>query len=269
MKCLRPVVLAALVLPANFGTAHAQGKAAIAREAAEYVMRKFSKESAEIGMDALTRKIESLAIKHGDDAFAAVRKVGPKALRITEEAGEHGLESVKLMARYGEDAVWIVAKKNRLAIFAKYGDGAAESMMKHGEIAEPLIASHGSSAANALKAVSSQNARRLAMLADDGDLAKIGRTSELLEVVARYGDQAADFIWRNKGALAITAAATAFLRDPKPFLDGAVDIATIAADNAVKPIVTEAARYIVQVILVLMVIIKWKKLGRRRVIHEE
>ena len=232
----RAIMFAALFGLAIPSISVAQGKAALAREAAEYVMTKFGKDAAEVGVETLTRKIETLAIKHGDDVFLAVRKVGPRTLRIVEEAGEHGLESVKLMARYGDDAVWVVAKKNRLAIFVKYGDDAAESMMKHGEIAEPLLVSFGKPAAGAMKAVNSQNARRLAMMADDGQLAKIGQTSELLEVVAKYGDRAADFVWRNKGALTVAAALTAFLANPESFLDGATDITKIVSENAVKPL---------------------------------
>lgn len=231
-RCIVAVCLA-LALP---NSSFAQGKAALAREAAEYIMGKFGKEAAEVGVETLTRKIETLAIKYGDDVFIAVRKVGPRTLRIVEEAGEHGLVSIKLMARYGDEAIWVVVKKNRMAIFIKYGDNAAESMMKHGEIAEPLLSSFGKSAAGALKSVSSQNGRRLAMLADDGQLAKIGQTPKLLEVIAKYGDRAADFIWRNKGALAVTAALTAFLANPEPFLDAATDITKIVAENAVKPI---------------------------------
>lgn len=214
----------------------AQGIAKLAKEAAEYVMRKFGKEAAHEGLETLTRKIETLAIKHGDEAFLAVRKVGPRTFRLVEEAGEHGLQSVKLMARYGDEAVWVVAKPNRMAIFVKFGDNAAEAMMKHGEIAEPLLQSIGKPAAGALKAVSSQNGRRLAILAEDGQLAKIGRTPELFDVVTKYGDRAMDFIWRNKGALTVAAALTAFLANPEPFLDGVSDITKIVAENAVKPI---------------------------------
>ena len=232
MTVHRVIILAACFVVASPGVSLAQGKAALAREAAEYVMRKFGKEAAEVGVETLTQKLETLAVKHGDDVFLAVRKVGPRTIRIIEEAGEHGLESVKLMARYGDDAVWVVAKKNRMAIFVKYGDDAEETMMKHGEIAEPLLSSFGKPAAGALKSVSSQNARRLAMLADDGQLAKIGQTPELLEVVAKYGDRAADFIWQNKGALTVAAALAAFLANPEPFLDGVTDITTIV----VKPI---------------------------------
>lgn len=232
----RTVIVAATLAATMPGISIAQGKAALARESAEYVMRKFGKEAADVGVETLTRKIEALAVKHGDEVFLAVRKVGPPTLRIVEEAGEHGLESVKLMARFGEDAVWVVAKKNRMAIFIKFGDNAAQGMMKHGEIAEPLLSTFGKPAAGALKSVNSQSARRLAMLAEDGELTKIGQTPELLEVVAKYGDRAADFVWRNKGALTVTAALAAFLANPEPFLDGATVITKVVAENAVKPI---------------------------------
>lgn len=222
----------------------AQGRAALAREAAEYVLSKFSKEAAEIGLETLTRKIERLALKHGDDVFVAVRKVGPRTLRLVEEAGEHGLASVKLMARYGDDAVWVVRNKNRLAIFARYGDNAAESMIKHGEIAEPLIQSFGNPAANALKAVNSQNARRLAMMAEDGHLARIGRTPELLEVIAKYGDRASDFIWRNKGALTVASTLTAFLANPEPFINGTADITRIVSENTLKPLANLPGQFV-------------------------
>jgi hypothetical protein len=214
----------------------AQGKAVFVREATEYVLRKFGKEVAHEGVETLTRKIETLALKHGDEAVFAVRKVGPQTFHLVEQAGEHGLQSVKLMAKYGDEAVWVVGKPNRLAIFAKFGDDAAKAMMRHHEIAEPLLQSFGKPAARALKAVSPQNGRRLWMLAEDGQLATIGRTPELLDVVTKYGDRAMDFVWRHKGALTVTAGLTAFLANPEAFLDGATDITKIVGENAVKPV---------------------------------
>ncbi len=236
MKYLEVPVLVACTIAAFPSISLAQGKAALAREAAEYVMRQFGKEAADVGVDTLARKIELLAVEHGDDAFLAVRQIGPRALRIVEEAGEHGLESVKLMAKFGDDSLWVVASKNRLSIFSKFGDNAAESMIKHGEIAEPLLSKFGKPVAGALKAVDSQNARRLAMMAEKGELAQIGRTPELLEIVEKYGNRAMNFIWQNKGALTVSAALTAFLVNPEPFLDGVTDITKIAAENAVKPV---------------------------------
>ena len=227
------VFLVAMLTP---GISFAQGKATLAREAAEYILKKFGREAAAESVGTLTRKLETLALKYGDDAFIAVKKVGPRAFRIVEETGEHSIESVKLMAKYGDDAIWVVAKPKRMAIFIKYGDNAATSIMKHGEIAEPLINSLGKPAVGALKAISPQNGRRLAIMAEDGQLAKIGRTTRLLDVVEKHGDQALDFIWRNKGSLAVGTALTAFLSNPEPFLNGASDITKIAAENVVRPI---------------------------------
>jgi hypothetical protein len=232
------VLLYIVFLPASVW---GQGTATAAREAAEYVIRKFGKEAADEGLETLTRRMQSFAARYGDDATVAARKVGPRAFRLAEESGEYGLESVRLMAKYGDEAVWVVGKQNRVALCAKYGDDAAEAMMKHGEVAEPLIESLGQPAAQALKGVSSQNARRVAMMAQDGQLASIGRTPELLAVVTRYGDRALDFIWKNKGSLAVAAALAAFLNDPEPFLDGARDITKYTAESVIAPVAREAA----------------------------
>ncbi|HJT35753.1 MAG TPA: hypothetical protein VJ783_27235 [Pirellulales bacterium] len=213
-----------------------------AREAAEFVLRNFGKEAEEQGLQTLTQKIESLGLRYGDDAVAAVKKVGPRTFRYVDEAGENGLQSVKLLARYGDDAVWVVAKKDRLALFARYGDDAAEAMMKHGKIAEPLIGSLGKPAAGVLKTVSRQNGRRLAIMAEDGTLKKIGRTDELLRVLGKYGDRGMDFVWRNKGALAVATVLTAFLANPQPFIDGTADLTSSVAEGIGTPLATEVGR---------------------------
>lgn len=213
-----------------------------AKEAAEFVLRKFGKEAEEQGLQTLTRKIESLGLKYGDDAVTAVKKVGPRAFRYIDEAGESGLESVKLLARYGDDAVWVVSKPTRMAIFARYGDDAAEAMLKQGQIAEPLIESLGKPAANVLKKVSTQNGRRLAMMAEDGTLARIGRTDQLLSVVGKFGDRGMNFLWRNKGTLTVAAALTAFLANPQPFIDGTVDLTQAAAESIGKPLANEIGK---------------------------
>lgn len=211
-------------------------KSKAARETAEYLLRKFGVEVAEQGVETLGRKIEVLAVRYGDDALTAVRKVGPRAIRVVEASGEHGAEAIKLMARRGDDALWVVAKKNRMAIFLRNGNDAAEAMIKHREIAEPLLESLGRPAAVAFRAVSGQNGRRLAMMSRDGTLTQIGRTPELLAVVGKHGDRAMDFIWRNKSSLAFAAGLAAFLAHPEPFLDGTVQITKIVAENAVKPL---------------------------------
>ncbi|HEX7376770.1 MAG TPA: hypothetical protein VF278_06635 [Pirellulales bacterium] len=222
--------------------AHAGVASKAVREAAETLFRKGGKEAAELGLETITRKLEALALKYGDDAIIAAQKVGPRTFRLVEEAGENGLAAVKLLARHGDEAVWVVAKKNRLAIFIKYGDDAADAMLKHGQIAEPLIESLGAPSTKALKAISTKNGRRLAMLEKDGSLTKIGRTDELLAVIGKHGDRAMDFVWKNKGALAVTASLAAFLYDPRPFIDGATDLANAAVEGIARPMASEMAR---------------------------
>jgi hypothetical protein len=77
-----------------------------------------------------------------------------------------------------------------------------------------------------------RNARRLTMLAEDGTLARTGRWSELLAVIERHGDRAMDFIWRHKGALAVTTVLGVFLAEPSAFLGGGRELIGGAAREA-------------------------------------
>lgn len=239
--------LAVICLPALFGRAMAvDGKSAAAREAAEYVMSKFGRQAGQQTVEILSRKIETLAQQHGDEAIEAVKKVGPKVFRIVEGAGEAGgKKTIKLLARFGEDgAVWVVERPRGMAIFQKYGDDGAEALIRHCGIAEPVIDGIGLSAVQALRAVGPQNGRRIAMMVENGELAKIGRTSEVMTVIARYGDEAMDFIWRNKAALATTVVLSSFLADPKPYIDGVKDISKMVAETVVTPIAAVPGRVI-------------------------
>lgn len=210
----------------------AGAKTKAAREAADYVLRKFGKEAAEEGAEKLAVRIESLAAKYGDDAVRAARKGGPRALQAIEKSGNYGSQAAELLARHGDEALWIVENPRRLKLLARYGDDAAEAMLKHKGLAEPLLASFKKPAGKALAALDGQNARRLSMLAESGDLAKIGRTDALLDVIGRYGNRGMDFIWRNKKTLAVGAALAAFLADPQPFIDGTSQL----AENFARPV---------------------------------
>lgn len=243
-----------LVLTATLaGGGHARGdlKSKAAREAAEYVFRKFGKEGGEEGVRSLTRRLEALVTRHGDDALVAVRKSGPVALHLAEEAGPHAGPVVKLLARHGDDAVWVVSHPRRLRLFVEYGDSAAEAMMRHRGVAEPLIEAFELPAVRALNSVSSKNGRRLTTMLEDGELTKLSQPRAVLDVIGRYGDRAMEFVWKHKGALATAAVLAAFLADPEPFLEGVKDITAIAAEKAVQPlaevpgkVAEEAARQI-------------------------
>ena len=142
-----------------------------------------------------------------------------------------------MLAQHGEaGAVNVVARPAAMRLVAQHGEGAAAVLVKHAGVAEPVVESFGAPAVRALAATGPQAGRRLAMLTAEGDLAKIGRTPELLDVIARYGDRAAAFVWANKGALAVGTTLTAFLLKPEAFISGAEKLAGTVAENAVRPL---------------------------------
>lgn len=236
MRRAIPFIAAVCVLTAVAAPAGAAVSAKAAREVAELVIRNFTKDAAEETAETLARKIETLAARHGEAALEAVSKVGPRALRVAEEAGEQAGPAVRLMARYGQEGLLLASRRESVALFARYGDEAAEAMIKHKEIAEPVINAFGQPAARALNRVGAQNGRRIATMAQQGDLGRLGRAGEVLDVVGKHGDRAMEFIWKNKGALAVTATLTAFLANPEPFLDGTRDLAKVVGENIARPL---------------------------------
>jgi hypothetical protein len=232
---LLTAALVILTMTAQPAAADAKSKAA--QEVAEYVLERFGRQVAKDGVQVLARRIEQTALKHGDDVLRAVRKLGPQGLHLIEQAGSHGKQVSSMLAQYGEHgAVWVVSRPKGMALFLKHGENAAAALVKHKGFAEPVIEQLGAPAVRALQAVGTQNGRRLAMMAE-GELAQIGRAPELLHVIGTYGDKAMAFVWKHKGALAVTAALTAFIADPGPFIEGTKDITKIVAENTVKPLV--------------------------------
>lgn len=268
----RSVIVALLLILTSYSVVHAGVQSKVAREAAEYLLERFGKEVGEETVETLAEKIAKYGARYGDEAVDAIRKVGPRGFKLLDDAGENAPEVVRLLNRYGNDAVWVASKPRNLAIFVKHGDEAAEAMIKHPGIAGPVIERFGQPAARAVRTVSSQNARRIAMMADDGSLAAAGKADELLEVIGKYGDKAADFIWKHKGALAVATVAAAFLADPQPFIDGIKDIAEVAVrpiDSAAKEVgrgVAEGTNWTLVIISIsiliflvfLVFLLKWK-----------
>jgi hypothetical protein len=236
-RVLAMLLALAVLLGAVVAPVRADGKSTLAREAADYVLQRFGRTAAKEGAETLARKIESYAARHGDDFFQAIRKAGPQAFRLVEEAGEHAPQAVRALSRYGEEgALWVVSRPRAMSLYVQHGEEAAAALIKHKGIAEPVIEQLGQPAVRALAAVSPQNGRRMAMMLESGELATIGRTPELLGVLEKYGNPACDFVWRNKGALTLTVAAGAFLAEPEPFIQGVKDLTGIVAENAVKPL---------------------------------
>jgi hypothetical protein len=234
---MKAAILCGMMLLAAAAPALGDAKSKAAAHAAEYVLQKFGAKAAAGGVSALARKIEVSAARHGPDVLLAVRKVGPRALPLVEKAGAHGTKAASVLARHGEGgALHVVSRPTAMGLVVRHGEGAAAAMVKHAGLAEPVIAKFGAPAVRAMGNAGPQAGRRLAMMAGDGTLAKLGRTEQVLEVVAKYGDRATAFLWKNKGALAVGTAMTAFLMQPEPFIDGTRDIAKVAAENVIRPL---------------------------------
>ena len=224
-----------LVLAIQLGGTTAQAGIAskAIQEAIEFTVRKFGKEAVKEGIENLAAKITRLAAKHGDNiVVSAFKKVGPRA-HIVEAAGEHGGLALRLLSKHGDEALSLTLRKGSLQTISQFGDDAAEVLLKHGSIGQDLIERFGKQGVESLAKVTPQNGRRLAMMAGGGTL-----KPELLSVVRQYGDEACDFIWRNKGALSLGSGLAAFVASPKEFFDGTQKLAGVAADAVVKPIAT-------------------------------
>jgi hypothetical protein len=114
---------------------------------------------------------------------------------------------------------------------ARHVDDAARVAARHTLAATPLRA-----LSPAMPRLTPRNARRLAILAEDGTLARSGRWGELLAVIERHGDRALSFIWRNKGALSVAAVLGTFLADPEAFLGGGRELIGKTAREATQPL---------------------------------
>jgi len=115
----------------------------------------------------------------------------------------------------------------------------ARAIGRHLSAGTPLAAL-GRSSYRAMPALAPRNARRLAMLAEDGALARSGRWGELVAVIERHGDRAMDFIWRHKGALAVSTILATFLAEPEVFLGGGRELMSGAAEELTRPPVEAA-----------------------------
>ena len=101
--------------------------------------------------------------------FAAVRRVGPKAPTLADEAGEQAPKVLWLLSRHGDDAaVWVLKRPKGMSLLSRFGDDAAEVLVKHKGLAEPVLEEFGGPAIKALGSIGPQGGRRLAMMAKGG-----------------------------------------------------------------------------------------------------
>lgn len=272
-KFVRAVLVCVAVLSLPVPAVWAwQVPSVVARETVELLIRKFGKEAVEESGEKLAGQIDNVVARFGDDGLEAIQKAGPKAVRMLDEAGDVAPQMVKWLAKHGDAATWVVANPRRLGLASQFGDDAVEAMVKLGEPAEKLLEVGGASAAKAVVGLSSRHARQLAMLADEAADASLVRNSGLMDVVAKYGDRGMDFVWRNKGALAVGTVLAAVLANPEPFIEGTRSIAEVAATTAVAPLargVAGGTNWTVVIVTIALLFFAWyalkQWLNRKRV----
>jgi hypothetical protein len=239
---IRGVMIAAAMAIGGSGEARAVVPAKVVTETMEFLVKRYGDDVLREGTETVAEQVTKVAAKYGDEGLDAVRKVGPRGIKVIQEAGENGLDAVKLINRYGDDAVWVISKPKGMAIFVKYGDDGAKAIIKHKGIAEEVIEAHGKSAVGALNAVGTREARQIAMLQKDGVIKAGEQGDELLDVVVRYGDKPMAFIWRNKGALAVTAGIGTFLANPEAYIDGGKELIVEGVSRPATEMGKEVAR---------------------------
>jgi hypothetical protein len=152
---------------------------------------------------------------------------GPVAKNLVEQAEVHGKDTV----------AWLFSRPKPSAHVPKSGGKAPPTppppLVKKPGIAEPVLGKKlGANAVRALDATGPQARSRLKTMVEGGELAKIGRSQELLEVIAKYGDRAANFVWEHKGVLVGGTLLAGFLANPAPYLEGT----RILAAEIIRPV---------------------------------
>lgn len=184
-----------------------------------------------------------LAAKYGDDAAEVLVKHKEIAEPIIREGGEAAVQVLK------------TANVQEARLMAQIAEGAAtKGLMKNPKAVAEVVRAGGEPAVRALGKVGVQDARLMSQIAEDATTKSLMQNPKVLDVIAKYGDNAVNYIWRNKGKLAVAAGLTAFLANPQPFIEGARDL-SIAAVNPLSEGAREAARSVNWTLIVLVTVL--------------
>lgn len=206
-------------------------------ETVEWVAAKFGAKAVKGGAAAFAQRVETQVARHGDEVLLALRKGGPVALEVIEKVEMHGGQVAKFYVRHGEGATWVISHPGRTAIFIKHGPEAGEVLVRYGPTAVKLIDRFEKPAVTALGSLTkSGSARRLAMTLEENAIPWAGHEAKVLAVICQYGEKGLDFVWRNKGALAVATTLAVFLADPEPFINGTRILASTVVEQTLAPI---------------------------------
>ncbi len=196
----------------------------VAAELAEQVGQKGSREF----LDATAVELERIADKCGSESLDVIQKQGIAAFRVFRSAGDDaGPYLIKAIRTYSDDAIRVAQTSAGRVILREGSDSAIRAVARHSDAVIPVIQKYGEDCARALAEISEGNGRRLVQLAEEHSF-PANDFDKLMLVVEKYGDRAMDFIWRNRNPLLMTAAFTAFVSDPAPYIDGVKKLTEVA-----------------------------------------
>ena len=222
-------------------------QSAAARKAAREVVETFGREAVEAAEPRVARLIES----YGDEAAAALRKVGPPGIQAMERFGAPGM---KILSRWGDDGVRLLAVEGDAAVaaLARYGDDAVDLMVRHPGVGCDFLSLFGGRALRTqLTTESVVTLNRLS-----GEISKSGRTAEIFGVIEKFGDRACQFLWRNKGTIFIATALAAFLHDPQPYIDGVKQLVVQPASEVARD-AAGRTNWTLVVIVAILILCAW------------
>ncbi|MBI2930610.1 MAG: hypothetical protein HYY16_03080 [Planctomycetes bacterium] len=221
---MRRVVLCFVCVLAGASAVQAQPSAArrAVQELLRYLETRFAREVAEEGIERLEGRLVRMVEAYGDDAVAAIRRVGPRVGTAAIDA--HGAPAARLLAKWGDDGARLLADEGATAarVFSRYGDEAVEVMLRHRGVGGRIVEELGEDGVWAARGLGPDGGVQLASLAPQ--VRATGRAGEILAVVERFGDRACAFLWRHKGVIFGGALLAAFLSDPEPYLSGVKDL---------------------------------------------
>ncbi len=213
------------------------------REVAEQIMSKFGRGIAGNTVEEAAEALAKAVAKHGDEALPFLSRSGHVGFNALEQAGPKSAQLLKFFSRSGDDAILIAKNPQKLDLFLTYGDEAAEAIIKHPGIAEDLITEYGEVSIKVLNKLSASGAQKFGILSKQGLFKKHPRSKELIEVVETYGERGMNVIWKNKGALLVSAVLVSFLADPDAYINGVKELGKgsieMIGDKVLGPIVQQ------------------------------
>lgn len=190
--------------------------------------------SADAGLGQFLKQGFKYLTKQGIDAADEAAEAGAKS--VFRESGEAGAEAASRLAVKQTDDV--VEGLGRVS--------GAVTLRSADEATEMIVRSLGKNGLTSLDRLSPSGMSKMADVA--AELSASPYRDAWLTTLRAYGDEAADFLWHNKGSLAIAATGTAVALAPEAFLRSTGRVVETAVSSAsehiMEPLITQTAQHV-------------------------